>query len=126
LLNWGRKRSVRLALAAIVLLVLQSTLVTVAEARGANAIDAFGNPLCISGHVAVGADQPAGGHHNQLPNCCAFGCSACSTALEASGGLPFSGPALSLALVRLRSLHDFLVAAADSQPGSARAPPFGA
>ena len=126
LLGWSRKWSVRIALAAIAVLILQSTLVVVAEARAANSIDAFGNPLGIAGKIAGAGDQPAGGHHDRLMNCCAFGCSASSIGLEASGQPQVPAPALLLALVRLPSRQGFLVAAADHASGSPRAPPFGA
>jgi hypothetical protein len=126
LLGWSRKWSVRIALAAIAILVLQTAMAAAAAARTTNAVDAFGNPLCIAGYPASGADQPANGHHDRLLNCCAFGCSASSIGLEASGQPQITAPGLLLALVRLPSRQGFLVAAADHSPGSPRAPPSAA
>ena len=116
------------ALAAVMLFALQALLGTFAFAAGAgpSMVDAFGNPLCIAGYPASGSDQPANGHHDRLLNCCAFGCSASSIGLEASGQPQITAPGLLLALVRLPSRQGFLVAAADHSPGSPRAPPSAA
>ena len=94
-----------------------------AAAAGSPMLDAFGNPLCITGMNQDG-DNPATDHSEML-DCCTFGCGVSSAALAAPSG---AGIALLPPPVRVDALWGARKAVdiqiADHDPGSPRAPPL--
>lgn len=112
------------AFGAVILLVLQTFL----TAHGAGAapahpiLDAFGNPICITG--TTDADSSSGDGHSGAPGCCTMGC-----AMSAAGPLPpvaTAGEAMRPPLqapisrdVSETALRDHN----DHDPGNPRAPP---
>ncbi|MDR6759151.1 hypothetical protein J2Y48_004467 [Mycoplana sp. BE70] len=73
------ERGIWLALVAACILVLQF-------AAGANAafsqlpLDAFGNPLCVSGSDHGAKETAPPSHHSGKPECCTLACGASATA----------------------------------------------
>jgi hypothetical protein len=86
------------------------------------AMDAFGNPLCITSTADDGATPP--GDHHKVPSCCTLGCNMGSTVVAAEAEMAaqilwprhqsFAPPIGSL--IRLPS--------PDYDPGNPRAPPL--
>lgn len=114
----------RVAFVAAFVLLLQSFLT--AWAMGAmpiQTVDAFGNPICITGSDIAG--KAPSGDHSSMHDCCALGCSQASTVLEPP-------PATVVAILHTLSQSDplsahadpILVEDADHDPGSPRAPPL--
>lgn len=125
--NLRGRWSLRVALAAAYMLVLQSIVGALALGIGPDAsqVDAFGNPLCITSTDATDGGM-GGADHSKLPNCCTFGCSLFSSALATP---PESGTSVVRRADQSDGLargYDLLpaVSARDHEPGSPRAPPL--
>ncbi|MEQ1950232.1 hypothetical protein [Mesorhizobium sp. CN2-181] len=85
------------------------------------ALDAFGNPLCITSTHGTPADDS---DHGKMPGCCMLGCAASATVAgappdEASLIIVFRAEALGRSL----PAPIVIVQADDHRPGSPRAPP---
>lgn len=119
--GWG----LGVALAAALMLVLQTAAGALAIGQGTPPLDIFGNPLCItsdSGHTA-----PAKSDHPSLPECCTLGCNMTS----AGSAMPPEGVALPATapfqmVVEFVSVRRNPPVAAKHDPGSPRAPPTAA
>lgn len=125
----GGKGSLRVALAAALLLVVQSLISAVAIGASAAApLDLYGNPLCIAG-VAGGGEGGSGvggGHgHAKLPDCCTLGCPMVS---GASGGplpvAPWLAAPLAAPLGTAGSDYATGLSTRRHEPGNPRAPPL--
>ena len=121
----GRRSSLRIALAAALLLVFQTLLSVFAIGAGAFAapLDAYGNPIC-----ATGADYSGHGPHSpdhaKLPPCCALGCPMVSGfAGAAPGTVPLQVPRLLLLDGNPAAAVDLVSPAPERRPGNPRAPP---
>lgn len=83
------------------------------------ALDAFGNPLCVTG---ADHSQPDGDHH-KLPGCCILGCSAFTSNMappdEAWLEIGFDATHIRYA----PPPREIVVGEDDHDPGSPRAPP---
>ncbi|PWK76140.1 hypothetical protein [Aminobacter sp. AP02] len=113
------------ALAAALMLILQTVAGAVALGQGTPPLDIFGNPLCISS--AGGHTAPAKSEHPSLPECCTLGCNMTSAAFST----PPEGVALATALpvelvVRFPATWLDLSTAPKYAPGNPRAPPLAA
>lgn len=117
--------NVRIALAAALILVLQA--MTSALAVGLSAVptelDAFGNPICLTGSIQPD-DTTGHGDHHQLPDCCTMGCSMVSAVAVP----PSQGPVLvipqAVSAGRPTWFRQILLPPApDHDPSSPRAPP---
>lgn len=119
-----RKGSGAVALLAAFALAVQFLLTawTAGAMPAAAGLDAFGNPLCITGMEHGGSGSPE--ERQALPTCCVLGCNAAAPLAFAPGGE--AG-----VLVPPRVLSYFLsaprrapiVETADYRPGNPRAPP---
>lgn len=111
------------ALAAALMLILQTAAGALALGQGKPPLDIFGNPLCIT--TSTEHTAPAKGEHPSLPECCTLGCNMFS----AASAMPSEGVVLSVRQ-RLQTAVRFLPARLDPStdpkhdPGSPRAPPF--
>lgn len=114
------------AFVAALVLILQTALAAWSSAAMAAAVelDAFGNPLCITGSIDDHGDR-APTDHSAMPACCTVGCGTASNALSGPPAdpvalvfppMPTGGSAA--AFVRVHIL------AAEHHPGSPRAPPL--
>ncbi len=114
----------RVAFVAALVLVVQTFLSAWATASMAATptLDAFGNPICVTGSDEGGA--PARDHAS-VHDCCTFGCSTVSTVLAVPD---FDAASLARPLLHPRVLFqtdgDVVIAAPDHDPGSPRAPPL--
>ncbi|TKT82403.1 hypothetical protein [Aquamicrobium sp. LC103] len=119
-----QKGSFWVALVAAYMLVLQSAMGALALGIGPSqpALDAFGNPLCITGTERSDAGGKAG--HGLLPDCCVPGCAMFA---------PASNPPEAASVATLPSLpgrisfaveRDISVPAPEHHPGNPRAPPL--
>lgn len=120
----GRTWSLRVALVAACMLVLQTAFGALALGTSPAELDAFGNPLCIAGvdHSDAGSK---GSDHSKLTDCCTLGCSMFSPALAAPSG--HGGVELRLPLGSVPLPDEYktsLAPALDHDPGSPRAPPL--
>jgi hypothetical protein len=116
----------RNVIALVAMLVLLAQTFTTAWAAGASPygsqVDAFGNPLCVTGSVSdAGApadDQP------HLPSCCTLGCGAMATALPAPGDdqVVLARPAAQTP-IPFAARTGFAPERAAYDPGNPRAPP---
>lgn len=113
-----------LVIAAAAMLLVNAVGASLASAGVANmAVDAFGNPLCITGTADDGS-LPAG-DHQKLPSCCTLGCtmgSAVVAAAEAEGVAQIVWPRRQSSLPPTESL--IRLRAPDYDPGNPRAPPL--
>lgn len=113
------------ALAAALMLVLQTAAGALALGQGTPPLDIFGNPLCITS--SMGHTAPAKSDHPSLPQCCTLGCNLLSAALST----PPEGVALALSLPT-QTVVQFPAARLDPStvlkyvPGNPRAPPLAA
>jgi hypothetical protein len=122
----SRSWNMRIAFVAAFVLVLQSLAGSFAmgAANASPLLDAFGNPLCITGtlHQQDGAD---GAGHPSMPDCCT---TACSMFAPVTSGDPV-GNALANPLVSRDAAIKVPLETADLRvssihgPGSPRAPP---
>lgn len=113
------------ALAAALMLILQTAVGAVALGQGTPPLDIFGNPLCIT--TATNHTAPAKSDHPSLPECCTLGCNMLSAALST----PPEGVALATALPA-QTVVQFPATRLDPSrapkyaPGNPRAPPLAA
>ena len=111
-----------IALVAAAVLVLQSVFSVWALGTPQPMLDAFGNPLCITG---TDSQSPGPSDHSKVPNCCALGCMGVSHALPVAGD---AGVELVHPFDESRAVYwgqrQISVAPADHNPGSPRAPPL--
>lgn len=119
--------SLRTALAAALLLVLQSALTSFALGASASAasLDAWGNPICATSADGVPHDGGAP-NHDKLPPCCTTACPMLSGSLLGAvpKGAVVSAPPL-LALDASGIPHrQLLLPERRHRPGSPRAPPL--
>lgn len=120
----AHNRSTIVALVAAVVLVAQSLLgaFTAGAAAHATALDAFGNPLCITSddHGGAPGEKPA-----QLPNCCTLGCGMASLPLAApTGGGLLLGPLLVRSETIPASATALVATPPRHGPQNPRAPPL--
>ncbi|WP_395449267.1 hypothetical protein ACHMW7_05140 [Aminobacter sp. UC22_36] len=110
------------ALAAALMLVLQTVAGALALGQGTPPLDIFGNPLCItsaSGHTA-----PARSDHPSLPQCCTLGCNMVSVTTGSppeGAGLPVVRPLEATIVFASPRLDPSITPEHD--PGNPRAPP---
>lgn len=119
-----RRRGTRfgVALAAALMLVLQTAAAALALGQGTPPLDIFGNPLCItsaSGHTA-----PAKSEHPSLPECCTLGCNMFSMATGSppnGAGFRVERPLEARIVFQSPRLDPSI--APEHDPGNPRAPP---
>lgn len=120
----GRTWSLRVALVAACMLVLQTAFGALALGTSPAELDAFGNPLCIASVDHSEADSK-GSDHSKLTDCCTLGCSMFSSAFAAPSGQGAVGLRLPLVSVPLPEQYKASFAPAlDHDPGNPRAPPL--
>ncbi len=114
------KQAPWIALAAAMLMLVQSVAGSFAATATHPKLDAFGNPLCITStdHDAPQSD------HGKLTGCCILGCGASASALAAPPernrlDAGFESVPLRFAPVFM----EFFIASEDHNPGSPRGPP---
>ncbi len=111
-----------IAFAAVLGLLLQTFFASMAFAvPQSGGLDAFGNPLCISGadHGSSPTDHPS-----RTPNCCTFGCSMSSTVLGQPSAEPLAPVPGVKAAIQPRDNREPPQLRTWRGPGSPRAPPL--
>jgi hypothetical protein len=84
------------------------------------ALDAFGNPLCIT---STGHGQPDTDHH-KVPGCCILGCNALTSYIASPPDDAWLKNGFEATTIRFApALRDIVVGEDDHDPGSPRAPP---
>ncbi len=118
----AHRKDKTVAFIAAFVLLLQTLLASWSASADAMALDAFGNPLCItsSDGGSTPGDVPA-----KIPNCCTLGCSMSSTVLagpvpEHPVVIPVTGEYAGAVIAQEAPRH----ARRDHGPGSPRAPPL--
>lgn len=113
------RRDNKVAFVATLALLLQAVFMawSVGAAPAAPALDAFGNPLCITG--ADGA-APAGFAGLGTPDCCAFGCSLSATTVPQA---PDDGLFIIVAPAAVRAAVPTVLATPRPDPGRERPGP---
>jgi hypothetical protein len=108
-----------IALAAAWLLLVQSIAGSFAAAPQ-QALDAFGNPLCIT---STDHSQPDNDHH-KVPGCCILGCNAIASYIASPPDDAWLENGFEATTIRFApALRDIVVGEDDHDPGSPRAPP---
>jgi hypothetical protein len=117
-----RTNSLAVALAAALLLVLQSVFGAVAMGAETVQRDIFGNVICTDSGAERSHGQDPGGRH--LPNCCTLSCAAC---VHGPADLPASAGLQHPAAVAVAHVYDRAPApihlAQRRTPANPRAPP---
>jgi hypothetical protein len=120
----AHRRDRTVALAAALVLLMQAFLTawtTGAMASGGMHVDAWGNPLCVSGaaHGSTGDDGDT-----LVPDCCVLGCTAATPAIpHASQAEKTLRPHRDATGLTMVATHRPAGAGHDHDPGSPRAPP---
>lgn len=113
------------ALAAALMLILQTAAASLALGQGTPPLDIFGNPLCIT--TSTEHTAPAKGEHPSLPECCTLGCSMFSSVLASpSTGIALLAEHRREAPVVFRAARLDPSTAPEYDPGNPRAPPLAA
>lgn len=121
----AHRRDNAVAFIAAVLLVLQAVAASFAIGSAASAsplLDAFGSPLCITGHQAPEQD---GSGHTSLPDCCTVSCSMFAAAMDGERTEVSLANPLAVAVSSRQAAFDFIPEPnqAARRPGSPRSPP---
>jgi hypothetical protein len=119
--EWRRSA---IALLAVYVLVLQTTLTALASGLAAQPDPFLAHPLCAPGQTAP-ADPAQPDGKTDLPPCCAAFCLSLATTLPPPGEPAIAAlPAPGFVAIRLARMDEAGPAAPRTYPLGARAPPF--